>query len=241
MPFLRIAYVTISETGAKVRNIYHSCKKNAENVAQLRNIPYICTQNRLTKIQGTMKKVLLFSMLLMATMTATAQEIELNEQGAYERKEVVQVEGATAATLYDRAMIALSEWTGPDGKAKAGVDYQNQETHTIIYKGTYYLGFKRILTSGFDRYANFTLKVRCKDGRAQVTVNVPTITAIYLQNGSQKTYNIKEVLDVKEKSGKKRADRIETLVENLRTNADALIAAMTAKLKGGGTTDDDDF
>ena len=188
-----------------------------------------------------MKKVLLFSMLLMATMTATAQEIELNEQGAYERKNVVQVEGATAATLYDRAMIALSEWTGPDGKAKAGVDYQNQETHTIIYKGTYYLGFKRILTSGFDRYANFTLKVRCKDGRAQVTVNVPTITAIYLQNGSQKTYNIKEVLDVKEKSGKKRADRIETLVENLRTNADALIAAMTEKLKGGGTTDDDDF
>ena len=174
-------------------------------------------------------------------MTATAQDIELNEQGAYERKEVVQVEGTTAATLYDRAMIALSEWTGPDGKAKAGVDYQNQDTHTIIYKGTYYLGFKKFMTTGWDRYANFTLKVRCKDGRAQVTVNVPTITAIYLQNGSQKIYNIIEVLDIKEKSGKKRADRIETLVENLRTNADALIAAMTTKLKGGTTTDDDDF
>ena len=96
--------------------------------------------------------------------------------------------------------------------------------------------------SGWERYANFTLKVRCKDGRAQVTVNVPTITCLYLQNGTQKTYNLNEVLDIKNKSGKKRTDRIETLIEDLRTNADALIAAMTAKLKGGGsTTDDDDF
>ena len=186
-----------------------------------------------------MKKVLLFTMLMVA-VTATAQDIELNEQGAYERKEVVQVEEATAATLYDRAMIALSEWTGPDGKAKAGLDYQNQETHTIIYKGTYYLGFKRVMLSGWDRYADFTLKVRCKDGRAQVTVSVPTVTGIHQNKGLQKTYSIKEVLDIKEKAGQKKSDRMETLVENLKNNADALIAAMTAKLKGSGNTDDDD-
>ena len=187
-----------------------------------------------------MKKVIIFTMMLTA-MTAMAQDIELNEQGAYERKEVVQIEGATAAVLYDRAMIALSEWTGPDGKAKAGLDYQNQESHTIIYKGTYYLGFKKILMSGWDRYANFTLKVRCKDGRAQVTVNVPTITGIYLQNGTKRSYNLKEVLDIKESSSKKRADRIDTLVDNLKSNADALIAAMSEKLKSGSSTDDDDF
>ena len=189
-----------------------------------------------------MNKVLFIFAMLAVAMNAAAQDIELNEQGAYERKEVVQVDSVTAAVLYDRAMVALSEWTGPDGKAKAGLDYQNQETHTIIYKGTYYLGFKKFLMSGWERYANFTLKVRCKDGRAQVTVNVPTITGIYLQNGTQKTYNLNEVLDIKNKSGKKRTDRIETLIEDLRTNADALIEAMTAKLKGGGnTTDDDDF
>lgn len=186
-----------------------------------------------------MKKVLLFA-TLMTAMTATAQEIELNEQGAYERKEVVQVEGATAGVLYDRAMIALSEWTGPDGKAKAGLDYQNQETHTIIYKGTYYLGFKKFMLSGWDRYANFTMRVRCKDGRAQVIVNVPTVTAIHRTNGIQRTFSIKEVLDIKGNAGKKKADRMDTLVDNLKANADALIAAMTAKLKGGGITDDDD-
>lgn len=177
----------------------------------------------------------------MATMTATAQEIELNEQGAYERKEVVQVDSVKAATLYDRAMVALSEWTGPDGKTKVGLDYQNQETHTIIYKGIYYLGFKRIILSGWDRYANFTLKVRCKDGRAQITVNVPTVTGIYQQNGMKKVYNLNEVLDIKGKSGKKRTERMEVLISNLKNNADALIEAMTAKLKGETTTDDDDF
>lgn len=95
--------------------------------------------------------------------------------------------------------------------------------------------------SGWDRYANFTLKVRCKDGRAQVTVNVPTITGIYLQNGTKRSYNLKEVLDIKESSSKKRADRIDTLVDNLKSNADALIAAMSEKLKSGSSTDDDDF
>lgn len=188
-----------------------------------------------------MKKVLLFVMLTMA-ISATAQEIELNEQGAYERKEVVQVEGATAATLYDRAMIALSEWNGPDGKASAGLDYQNQETHTIIYKGTYYLGFKKILLTGWDRYANFTLKVRCKDGRAQLTVYVPTVTAIFQKNGVKRIFSLEEVLEIKENSGKKRTERIEVLVNNLTNNADALIAAMSAKLKGGDMQSaDDDF
>lgn len=188
-----------------------------------------------------MKKVL-FLLLTCAAMTANAQDIELNEQGAYERKEVVQVEGTTAATLYDRAMIALSEWNGPDGKSKAGLDYQNQETHTIIYKGTYYLGFKKILLTGWDRYANFTLKVRCKDGRAQLTVNVPTVTAIFQKNGAKRIFSLEEVLDIKEKSGKKRIERIEDLVNRLKNNADALIAAMSEKLKGGETPSaDDDF
>ena len=189
-----------------------------------------------------MKRVFFLMLTVLMTAAVSAQDIELNEQGAYERKEVVQVEGATAAMLYDRAMIALSEWSGPDGKAKAGLDYQNQETHTIIYKGTYYLGFKRVMLSGWDRYANFSLKVRCKDGKAQITVNVPTVTGIFQQNGAKRTFNLSEVLDVKSKSGKKRTERIEVLINNLQTNADALVAAMTAKLKGGTTTtEDDDF
>lgn len=81
-----------------------------------------------------MKTTLLITLLLSMTV-ANAQEFELNEKGAYERQKVIQVEGATAVQLYDRAMIALSDWTGSDGKAKVGIDYQNQESsHTYIQR-----------------------------------------------------------------------------------------------------------
>ena len=80
----------------------------------------------------------------------------------------------------------------------------------------------------------------CKDSKAQIIVNVPTVTGIYLHNGVRKTYNLNEVLEVKEKSGKKRAERIEDLINHLRKNADALIAAMSDRLKGSAAAEEDD-
>ena len=152
-----------------------------------------------------MKKGLLLFMLI-ACINANAQDIELTETGAYEKKEVVVVDSAKAIILFERAMIALSDWSGPDGKAKADIDYQEKETGTVIYKGRYSLGFKNtFLGDGWNRYAEFLLKVRCKDGRAQVTVTVPTVTAIYNRNGMTRTNSIKVLLDaVKQSKGAKR-------------------------------------
>lgn len=186
-----------------------------------------------------MKKVLVMIAFMLSAMMANAQEIELNEQGAYERKEVFQIEGATATQLYDRAMIALTDWTGADGKSKAGIDYQNQETHTVIYKGTYYLGFKKaILGAGWNRYANFTLKVRCKDGKAQVTVTVAGITGIYNTNGTTRQLTMSEVLDVTNDSKGKKKERRQEFVSQIVTGADNLVAAMGEKLKSGNTDED---
>lgn len=185
-----------------------------------------------------MKKLLSLIMLLAATVNASAQIIAMNERGEYERKEVIEVQATTAATLYDRAMIALSEWTGPDGKAKAGVDYQNQETHTVIYKGTYYLGMRRFMLTGTERYANFTLKVRCKDGKAQIIINVPTIKAVF-EKGMTRTYSINEVFEEQDKAGRKKNDRIDQLIDRLRTTADSIVEEMTERLKGASATDDD--
>ena len=89
-----------------------------------------------------MKKVIIMMMLLTAGLSINAQDIQLTETGAYEKKEVVVVDSVKAIVLFERAMIALSDWTGPDGKAKAGIDYQEKETGTVIYKGRYSLGFK---------------------------------------------------------------------------------------------------
>ena len=187
-----------------------------------------------------MKKIILLGLLLSLGMRGAAQEISLTESGAYEKKEVVKVDSTTASVLFSRAMEALSDWTGPDGKAKAGIDYQDKETGTVIYKGNFSLGFKNtFLGDGWNRYANFTLKVRCKDGRAQVSVTVPTITAIYNKNGNRVEHSTAIWVDAVQKAKGAKHERGVKLIEDLTTTADGLVAAMSERLKNG--SNDDDF
>lgn len=189
-----------------------------------------------------MRKFLFVTILFLFNLSVNAQtdSIPLNENGAYERKEVIQVDGATASTLFDRAMIALTEWTGADGKSKVGIDYQNQESHIVVYKGTYYLGFKKtMLRAGWDRYANFSLKVRCKDGKAQIIVTVDGITGIYNTNGVTKYYPMREILDITNDSKGKKKKRREEFVNDITSGANNIVSAMCEKLKS--TNNNDDF
>ena len=169
----------------------------------------------------------------------TNTPVELTAGGAYEKQKVVTVEGVTAVVLYERAMMALSDWSGPDGMSKAGVDYQNQETHTVIYKGGYSLGFKNVfMGDGWKRRADFTLKVRCKDGRAQLTLSVPTITMTYNRNGATRTYTVAEVQDAVGKADGKKKERGVALMDDLTSTADGIMTAMTKRLK---FDEEDDF
>ena len=189
-----------------------------------------------------MKRIFLFFALLLSGLTAGAQVIVLNESGEYERKEVVTVDSVSAAVLYDRAMLALTDWSGADGKAKAGIDYQNQETHTVVYKGRFYAGSRSWMMTKIERYANFTVKVRCKDGRAQVTVNVPTLTAVVASNGRSQTWNLGEAVKELEKTSGKRREQGEEAVAYITGNADMILAAMKRALSGSGDGgDEDDF
>lgn len=188
-----------------------------------------------------MKKVLFTLALLLATLTAGAQNIELTPDGAYERKEVVTVDSASAAVLYDRAMIALTDWTGPDGKAKAGIDYQNQETHTVVYKGRFSAGTRTKGLVRFERYANFIVKVRCKDGRAQVTVTIPTLTSTISSNGRTQTSTFREVISYIQKASEKQRERGEATIGTITATADDIHKAMLAALKGLGNVGGDDF
>ena len=177
-----------------------------------------------------------FAMLL-SVMAACAQDWELNGD-AYEKKEVVEVEGASASVLYDRAMIALSEWTGSDGQSKIGIDYQNMETHTLIYKGTCYLGFKNVLLGGWNRYLNFTLKVRCKDGKAQQTLSLGSVRGVCTNNRAEKEVSMKEIVDTMAKTtNKKRLEFFQSLMET----ANGIMASLADRLKGNGADNDDDF
>lgn len=178
-----------------------------------------------------------FAMLL-SVMAACAQEWEIVGD-AYERKEVVEVEGVSASVLYDRAMIALSEWTGSDGQSKIGIDYQNMETHTLIYKGTCHLSFKNVLLgAGWSRYLNFTLKVRCKDGKAQQTLSLGSVRAVYTNNRAEKEVSMREIVDNVAKTTNKK--RLEFFADVMET-ANNIMASLADRLKGNGADNDDDF
>ena len=141
-----------------------------------------------------MKRVL-FIMLMMSVVQAAIAQITLTDGGVYEQKEVVSVDDVSAQTLYLRALEALSDWTGTDGRSKYGIDHQDKESATVIFKGKDYLGARKY--GGFYYwyiFSDFMLKVRCKDGRAQITVTVPSMTAEFQVNNVSGSIPLREIV-----------------------------------------------
>ena len=190
-----------------------------------------------------MKKELSIIALLLVGMMASAQDLPdmdsviaiVKEKGVYEQKHVVTVDGASASTLYRRAMEALSEWVGHEGRSKAGLDYCDKEDGIVTYKGVCYNGSRKVLTATTDIYTDFVLKVRCKDGRAQVTVTVPSMYMI-LPNGDKRTYSIREVVGQMETSKKKPKKKDNQV--SVREVVAILLNSMETALQ---KADDDDF
>ena len=173
-------------------------------------------------------------------MMAAAQEISMEdaiqmvkETGALEMKRVVEVEGASKNTLYRKAMEALSDWTGAEGRSKAGIDYSDKEEGIVNYKGAFYQGSKKVITSSIDYYTDFTMKIRCKDGKAQVTVTVPSGYAI-MTDGRKRSWTMRDAIA---KSKGKKETKIEGVL-NVREVVPLLVTAMEQALTAH---DDDDF
>ena len=125
-----------------------------------------------------MKNFLFTIVLVASVMSASAQGSIVN--GAYENKVVKEYPGVSAETLYIRALEALSDWAGTQAKSSINIDVQDKEEGLVVYKGQIYLGFyKSNPFYGWDALADFTLKIRCKDGKAQLSCHVPTLTIDY--------------------------------------------------------------
>ena len=171
-------------------------------------------------------------------MTATAQ-VELTN-GVYEKKTVVTADSVKAGTLYVRALEALSDFAGSQGKSKIGVDVHDKDEGLVVYKGRYYMGYcKANMLYGWDTFADFTLKVRCKDGRAQLSVTVPSMTFVWDANGNTHSFAISEFLPVYKYKGdykiKKAAQQYAPLVPEA---FDTIVAAIGKRITA---KDDDDF
>lgn len=180
-----------------------------------------------------MKKVLFTLLMLLVGLVVNAQVITLTDDGVYEKKEVVNVDSVKTSELFVRAMEALSDWTGPDGRSKAGIDYQDKESGIIIYKGNYYMGFRHVvLRAGWDMYADFTMKVRCKDNKAQITMTIPSITGKYTAKNVERTVPLSEIVNTINEKGKKKRPTHE-YIPKIPDVADVLINAMSQRLKQG--------
>ena len=141
-----------------------------------------------------MRKVLITMLMLLAVLTVSAQ-ITLTDGSVYEQKEVVNVDNVSAKTLYLRALEALSDWTGTEGRSKFGIDHQDKESATVIFKGKDYLGSRKFGGLYYWYiFSDFTLKVRCKDGRAQISVTAPSMTAEFQVNNVSGSIPLREIV-----------------------------------------------
>ena len=105
------------------------------------------------------------------------------------------VDCVKAGVLYTGALGALSDWAGSQQKTKANIDVQDKDEGLVVYKGKLYLGYgKQNMFYGWDTFADFTLKVRCKDGRAQLIMVVPSLTYYWTADYSEYTAPINELL-----------------------------------------------
>ncbi|MBR1767105.1 MAG: DUF4468 domain-containing protein [Prevotella sp.] len=186
-----------------------------------------------------MKRVLLLIMLAAAVFSVNAQVLSedsaatiVKEKGVFEQKKVVYVDSVKASTLYRRAMEALSDWTGTDGRSRAGLDYCDKEEGLVTYKGEFYNGYRKLLLGTLPFYTDFTLKVRCKDGRAQVIVTVPTMHTV-LNNGKKRTWTVREIVDAQESTTKKAKEKAKnkTNAISMREVVNLLLENMESALK----------
>lgn len=124
-----------------------------------------------------MKKILFICLFALIPLfnTIIIAQTQLNENGIYELKVVEQYENKNASVLYQQSLITLSDVCG-NNKSKINIDVADKNANIIIYKGEFYLGFKKVNTMyGYDVYAVFTLKIKCKDNKVQYIVTVPSL------------------------------------------------------------------
>ena len=179
-------------------------------------------------------------------MTAVSQELTVEEatavvmeKGVMEQKRVVVVDSISKNTLFRRAMEALSDWTGPEGRSKAGIDYSDKDEGVVTYKGVFYNGYRKLLLSTLPFYTDFTMKVRCKDGKAQITVTVPSMHTV-LDDGSKRVWTIREIVEGQLKADPKKVEKAKkkTNAISAREVVYLLIQSMESALKKDL---DDDF
>ena len=151
----------------------------------------------------------------------------VRQNSCYMAQEVIAVPDADAVTLYQRALQAFSDFSGT-GNANTHIDYSDKETATVIYKNVYFLCTIYQFMAGWNMYGDFTIKIRCKNGRAQATVTLSRLTAE--QSGRRQVFDIAGVAKSYPTSKPGRQKRASKAFIEIDRAANILLAAIRAKL-----------
>lgn len=195
-----------------------------------------------------MKKLLSITIMLLVAMTVSAgkkketivQAEPLNANGEYERKTVVDVPNVSAQELYVRALEVLSDLKGSNGKSSSQIDVQDKDAALVIYKGKIYEGFEyysKFAGSGWDAYADFTLRIKCKDEKAQITMTVSTMSFDFNLKPSTQTIPLTVLVPYNYKGNYTFKKSAVKYAPTVAPSMDSLMAVICAKMKQG--TDDD--
>lgn len=123
-----------------------------------------------------MKKIIFLFAAFIVAISSFGQEVSFNEQDELQIKEVVQTQNITAKQIFVNLQSLISE-TNPNTNSQFVIDYSDLETGTIIAKGKYWLGFKKVnLKYGYSLLADYNLTIRIKEGRSQILIKVPTVS-----------------------------------------------------------------
>lgn len=148
------------------------------------------------KVYSNMRKVIFCLLMIITSSLSSNAQTTLNDMGVYEFKSVVLYDSLNYQKLFEQSRVALSDIAGSNTNTKIGVDVMDKQAGTIIYKGEYYLGFHRVnMLCGYEVTADFTLKMQCKDNKAQYTIIVPSLHLYWSCNMSvNETVPIKYIL-----------------------------------------------
>ena len=194
-----------------------------------------------------MKKVITFLMFMvgLAAMAGNKKDSlqPLNENGAYEKKVVVEVPGVSATDLYTRALEMLIDWKGSNGKSSSVLEKQDKEDYLVVYKGRNWEGFEyyeKLFKIGWDCWSDFTLRIKCKDEKAQLTITVPSMTFKYNanKNGDEHTILLPELIP-KYKRPLTIWRNVKKYTPLLPQSIDAMLNLFAEKIKKAPDSEDD--
>ena len=141
-----------------------------------------------------MKKLLIIFSFILIVLNIQAQEVAFNENGALELKQVVIVENATKDAIFTNVRSIISDALPISNNSESAIDYSDIGSGVIIAKGLFYLGdAKGNFGCKWHIYDNYTMTVKVKDGKYQISIKVPSITLVYSGDKTKTTVNTKQI------------------------------------------------